>query len=83
LCDEHPPKKRQKDIDDRWAEKGGEKFYGYKNHTKIDAKSKLIDKYAVTSAEVHDSQALEDLIEDKGQRTRTSRGQRLYRRINR
>jgi len=60
-----PSKKRQKDIDARWTEKGGEKFYGYKDHAKIDTKSKLIDKYIVTSAEVHDSQPLEDLIEEK------------------
>jgi IS5 family transposase len=45
---------------------------GDKDHAKIDTKSKLIDKYVVTSAEVHDSQALEALIEEK------DRGQELY-----
>jgi len=69
LWQDQPGKKRQKDIDARWTEKGGQKFFGYKDHAKIDTKSKLIDKYVVTSAEVHDSQALEALIEecDKGQ----------------
>ena len=62
-------KKRQKDIDAQWTEKGGRKYYGYKDHTKVDEKSKLIDTYEVTSAEVHDSQALEALLrdEDEGQ----------------
>ena len=69
LWNENPYKKRQKDIDARWTEKRGEKFYGYKDHAKIDAKSKLIDSYEVTSAEVHDSQPTEKLLraEDKGQ----------------
>jgi IS5 family transposase len=69
LWNDKPKKKRQKDIDARWTEKGGEKYYGYKDHTKMDTKSKLIDKYEVTSAEVHDSQVVENLIgdEDKGQ----------------
>ena len=69
LWQENPNKKSQKDIDARWTEKGGEKHYGYKDHAKIDTKSKLIDTYVVTSAEVHDSQALEKLIreEDSGQ----------------
>jgi len=31
----------------------------------MDTKSKLIDKYVITSAEVHDSQALEALVEEK------------------
>jgi IS5 family transposase len=69
LWRDKPAKRRQKDIDARWTEKGGEKYFGYKDHAKIDSKSKLIDTYEVTSAEVHDSQALEQLIraEDCGQ----------------
>jgi IS5 family transposase len=69
LWNDNPYKKRQKDIDARWTEKRGEKFYGYKDHAKIDAKSKLIDTYEVTSAEVHDSQPIEKLLmaEDRGQ----------------
>ena len=40
-----------------------------KDHAKIDAKSKLIDTYEVTSSEVHDSQPIEKLLreEDRGQ----------------
>jgi IS5 family transposase len=69
LWQEQPKKKRQKDIDARWTEKNKQKYYGYKDHTKIDAKSKLIDTYEVTSAEVHDSQPIEKLLRenDKGQ----------------
>ena len=69
LWNEQPNKKSQKDIDARWTEKGGEKYYGYKDHVKIDTKSKLIDTYEVTSAEVHDSQPIENLLrnEDRGQ----------------
>ena len=44
-------KKRHKDTDARWTKKGGQKHYGYKNHAKVDAKSKLIKKAVTTSAE--------------------------------
>jgi IS5 family transposase len=58
-------KKAQKDVDARWAIKNKERRYGYKNHVKIDKKSKIIIKYRTTSAEVHDSQELENLIDKK------------------
>jgi IS5 family transposase len=61
-------KKAQKDTDARWATKNKETHYGYKNHVKIDKKSKMITKYEVTSAEVHDSQELENLIEPEKDR---------------
>lgn len=56
---------RQKDADARWATKNKERHFGYKNHVKIDKKSKLITTYRTTSAEVHDSQELKNLIEKK------------------
>jgi len=62
---ETPNKKRQKDTDARWTKKNNETHYGYKNHTKVDNKHKFIDKYATTSASVHDSQALGDLLDKK------------------
>jgi IS5 family transposase len=49
-------KKSQKDIDACWTEKNHHNYYGYKNHAKVDAKSKLIDAYIVTDASLHDSQ---------------------------
>ncbi len=69
LWNDKPNKKKHKDIDARWTKKNGETFYGYKNHAKVDTKSKFINKYAVTDASVHDSQVLDDLLDekDKGQ----------------
>jgi len=60
---EQPAKQRQKDVDARWTKKNDERHYGYKNHVKADAKSKLIESYAVTDASVHDSQMLEPLVD--------------------
>jgi IS5 family transposase len=62
-------KARQKDVDADWTKKGGVNYYGYKQHIKADLKSKLITNFEVTPASVHDSQVLEELLEetDKGQ----------------
>ena len=59
---DQPPKARQKDMDARWTKKNGERYYGYKNHVKVDSRSKLIEDFTVTAASVHDSNALEELI---------------------
>lgn len=69
LWNDKPNKKRHKDIDARWVKKNNETFYGYKNHAKVDTKSKFIDTYEVTDASVHDSQPLDNLLteDDKGQ----------------
>ena len=69
LWDDQPNKKKHKDIDARWTKKNGETFFGYKNHAKVDTKSKFIDNYEVTDASVHDSQPLDDLLteDDAGQ----------------
>jgi len=65
LWKDKPNKKKHKDIDARWTKKNGETFYGYKNHAKVDTKSKFINTYTVTDASVHDSQALDDLLTEK------------------
>lgn len=57
-----PAKLRQKDRDARWTKKHGQSFFGYKNHVNADAKHKLIRRYEVTDAAVHDSQRLEELL---------------------
>jgi len=57
-----PAKNRQKDKDARWTQKHGKSFYGYKNHVNADAKHKLIRRYAVSDAAVHDSQELDGLL---------------------
>jgi IS5 family transposase len=65
-----PNKLAQKDTDARWTKKNNVSYYGYKYHIKIDTKSKIITRYAVTDASVHDSQTMETLFEiskDKGQ----------------
>jgi IS5 family transposase len=72
LWNDNPNKKCHKDIDARWTKKNGEKFYGYKNHAKVDSKSKFINSYVVTDASVHDSQPLDDLLDD------SDKGQVLY-----
>jgi len=51
---EKPHKLCQKDIDARWTKKNNSTYYGYKNHVKADVKTKLIEKYKVTDASVHD-----------------------------
>lgn len=43
----------------------GTPFYGYKNHIKVDAKSKIIGTYYASDASVHDSQALGLLLTEK------------------
>jgi transposase, IS5 family len=62
---ENEHKLAQKDTDARWTKKGNNSYYGYKNHVNADVKHKLIREYETTSAEVHDSQLLEKLINDK------------------
>lgn len=47
--------------------------YGYKNHVKTCSKSKLITKYVVTDASVHNSQPLKDLLDKK-----TDKGEGFY-----
>jgi IS5 family transposase len=46
-------------IPEAWDNKS---FFGYKNHVNADAKHKLIRRYEVTDAAVHDSQKLEGLL---------------------
>jgi len=47
---------RQIDDDAKWVKKGDVAYFGYKNHAKVDRKSKIITDYRVTPANVHDSQ---------------------------
>ena len=61
---EQPNKLRQKDTDATWLKKNGKNHYGYKNHIKIDQGSKIITEYQVTTASEHDSDALEDLLDE-------------------
>lgn len=60
-----PFKKAQKDTDANWTKKNNVNYFGYKNHIKVDSKSKLITKYMVTPASVHDSQVIDILLDEK------------------
>lgn len=51
-----------KDLDAHWAKKNQQVFYGYKDHLKVNIQTKLIEAAVVTSAEVHDSQAVDALV---------------------
>ena len=57
-----PAKRSQKDVDARWTKKHGSSHEGYKNHVNVDRKHKLIRRYHVTDAAVHDSQAVDRLL---------------------
>ena len=59
---EQPHKLAQKDTDARWTKKNHVSFYGYKNHVKSDAGSKLIEDFSVTAAQEHDSQQFATLV---------------------
>jgi transposase, IS5 family len=61
--DDNPTRSRQKDTDARWTKKHGKAHYGYKNHVNVDRRHKLIRRYKVTDASVHDSQALDDVLD--------------------
>ena len=54
---------RQKDLDARWTTKGGHRYFGYKNHIKVDRQGKLIQGWQATPANTHDSQAMKSLVE--------------------
>ena len=69
---EKPAKKSQKDLDARWTKKNNASYYGYKNHIKIDATTKIVENYVVTDASVHDSQVVPDLL------TKSDEGQNLW-----
>ena len=60
-----PHKLAQKDTQARWTMKRKQSYYGYKNHIGVDVKHKFIRRYAVTSAEVHDSQVFEPLLDER------------------
>ncbi|PWK55135.1 DDE family transposase [Silicimonas algicola] len=54
-----PGKRSQKDTDARWTKKHGKSQYGYKNHVNVDRTHKLVRRYHVRDAALHDSQAVD------------------------
>ena len=61
---ENKHKLSQKETDARWAVKNKETHFGYKDHVKCDAESKLITNYGISDAALHDSQLCTELLED-------------------
>lgn len=55
----------QKDCDARWVTKYKTKEFGYKDHIAVDQKTKVITNYTVTPSSTHDSQAIEELINEE------------------
>lgn len=52
----------QIDFEARWTKKNDQSYFGYKDHAAVDKDTKFITGYAVTSAEVHDSQIFLEFI---------------------
>jgi IS5 family transposase len=55
-------KDKQRDPDMHQTRKGNQWYFGMKAHIGVDSQSKLIHSVAVTPANTHDSQVLEDLL---------------------
>lgn len=51
-----------KDVEARWTTKNADDYFGDKNHVNGDRKHKLIRRYSVTDASVHDSQAMDNVL---------------------
>ena len=49
-------------------EKRDDTYYGYKDHVKVDPKSKIIVSYETTSPNVHDSKVILSLLDCKNRR---------------
>jgi len=65
--DASPAVGRQKESEARWTKKNNETHYGWKNHVKVDLKTKLILTSKTTPASVHDSQVFADLLDENDQ----------------
>jgi len=61
-------KKHQRDPDMASTKKGNQWYFGMKAHIGVDSQTKLIHSVAVTSANVHDSQVLGDLLHGEERR---------------
>ena len=55
-------KEKQRDPDMHQTRKGNQWYFGMKAHVGVDSQSKLIHSVAVTPANTHDSQVLEDVL---------------------
>ncbi|WP_255102034.1 MULTISPECIES: IS5 family transposase [unclassified Synechococcus] len=58
-----PERLRQKDLDARWVKKNGISHYGCKSSICIDATHGFIRRYAITPANIHDSQMIPRVLD--------------------
>ncbi|WP_255087776.1 MULTISPECIES: IS5 family transposase [unclassified Synechococcus] len=58
-----PEQLRQKDLDALWVKKHGISHYGFKNSICIDARHGFIRRFAITPANIHDSQMLPQVLD--------------------
>lgn len=57
-------KSAHKDTDAKWTKKNKQNYFGYKNHISIDVKNKIIRRFCVSAANVHDSQMMDCIIDE-------------------
>jgi IS5 family transposase len=67
VWDKNPDRLRQRDLDARWVKKNDINYYGYKNSICIDVDHGFIRRYAVTPANIHDSQMLPRLLDPENE----------------
>lgn len=58
--------------------KGNRRYFGMKAHIGVDSQSKLIHSVVVTSANVHDSQGLSDLLHGEERRVYADSANRRF-----
>lgn len=64
---ENADRLQQKDLDARWVKKNGINYYGYKNSICVDVDHGFIRRYAVTPANIHDSQMLPRVLDPENE----------------
>lgn len=53
----------------RWTKKRNQAYFGFKNHIKVNAQSKLIETYEATPANIHDGSKVESLADETRDRS--------------
>ncbi len=71
-------KKAHKDTEARWTKKNDTAFFGYKNHANVDRRHKIIRRYTVTDASVHDSREMDNVL-DPGNDSQSAWADSAYR----
>lgn len=61
-------KRRQKDVQARWAKKYGVTHFGYKNHVNADVAHQIIRRYTVSDAARSESRVFDELLDPHNRR---------------